>query len=324
MEAPSEPRAVDVGPAPEAIIGRSPWQLFWRRFRQDRVALVGFGFIVVLLTVSILAPVISRVLIHHGPNELHTDLTTDIGLPGVGPSGKFWFGVDRVGRDVFVRTIYGARTSLTVAFIATGLSVTVGIVLGTLAGFFGGWVDALVSRLVDIVLSLPILLLAIGIAAACSITAKGCLAGLIQPGVSLVVAIIALFSWPYIGRIVRGQVLTLREKEFVEAARAQGSTSAGIMFREILPNLAAPIIVYTTLIVPSNILFEASLSFLGVGIPPTTPSWGRMISEAATGQLYIAAWWMLLAPGIALVLTTLAFNLVGDGLRDALDPRMGG
>jgi ABC-type dipeptide/oligopeptide/nickel transport system permease subunit len=181
-----------------------------------------------------------------------------------------------------------------------------------------------VSRIVDIVLSLPILLLAIGIGAACSITARGCLAGLIQPGVSLVVAIIALFNWPYIGRIVRGQVLTLRQKEFVEAARSQGFTNAGIMFREILPNLAAPIIVYTTLIIPSNILFEAALSYLGVGIPQSTPSWGRMISDAASNQLYTAAWWMLLAPGVALVLTTLSFNLVGDGLRDALDPRMGG
>jgi peptide/nickel transport system permease protein len=187
-----------------------------------------------------------------------------------------------------------------VAFFATGIAVGIGIILGTLAGFFGGWVDTGVSRAIDIVLSLPILLLAIGIAAACSITASGCLGGLIQPGISLVVTIIALFSWPYIGRI------------------------SGIMFREILPNLAAPVIVYTTLIIPNNILFEAALSFLGVGIPPTTPSWGRMIAEAAAGQLYIVAWWMLLFPGVALVFTTLAFNLVGDGLRDALDPRMGG
>lgn len=317
------PRPPDLG-VPAGITGRSPWELFWRRFRRDRVALVGLGFIVVLVLLALTAPLISKFVAHHGPNELHTDLTTAIGLPGVGPSKTFWLGIDTVGRDVFVRTIYGARTSLTVAFLATGMAVALGIMLGTLAGFFGGWVDTLVSRAVDVVLSLPILLLAIGIAAACSITAKGCLGGLVQPGVSLVVAIIALFSWPYIGRIVRGQVLSLREKEFVEAARSQGFSSAGVMFREILPNLAAPVIVYTTLIIPNNILFEASLSFLGVGIPPTTPSWGRMISDATNGQLYTAAWWMLLAPGVALVLTTLAFNLVGDGLRDALDPRMGG
>jgi peptide/nickel transport system permease protein len=308
----------------EAIIGRSPWEIFWQRFRRDRVALVGFTFIVFLTLVAVLAPLIAHYIAHRGPNELNSDLTDAIGLPKVGPSTHYWFGVDTVGRDVFVRTVYGARTSLTVAFIATAAAVTIGIVLGTLAGFFGGKVDTAVSRAIDVVLSLPVLLLAIGIAAACSITAKGCLNGLIQPGVSLVVVIIALFSWPYIGRIVRGQVLTLREKEFVEAARAQGSSNARIMFREILPNVVAPIIVYTTLIIPNNILFEASLSFLGVGIPSTTASWGRMIADAATGQLYTAAWWMLVAPGVALVLTTLAFNLVGDGLRDALDPRMGG
>jgi len=307
-----------------AVIGRSPWELFWRRFRKDRVALLGLGFIVLLIMLAITAPLIARFVVQHGPNELNQDLTNEIGLPDVGPSGNYWFGVDTLGRDMFVRTIYGARTSLTVAFLATGLAVGVGIIMGTLAGFFGGWVDTGVSRAIDIVLSLPILLLAIGIAAACSITAAGCLGGLIQPGISLVVAIIALFSWPYIGRIVRGQVLSIREKEFIEASRSLGFTNAGIMFREILPNLAAPVIVYTTLIIPNNILFEAALSFLGVGIPQTTPSWGRMISDAAAGQLYTAAWWMLLFPGMALVFTTLAFNLVGDGLRDALDPRTGG
>jgi peptide/nickel transport system permease protein len=135
---------------------------------------------------------------------------------------------------------------------------------------------------------------------------------------------VALFQWPYIGRVVRGQVLSIREKEFIESSRSLGFTNSGIMFREILPNLAAPVIVLTTLIIPANILIEASLSFLGVGIPPTTPSWGRMIAEAASGQLYTVAWWMLMFPGMALVLTTLSFNLVGDGLRDALDPRMGG
>jgi len=320
----AEPQAPDFGLPAAAVLGRSPWELFWRRFRQDRVALVGLGFIVVLMLVAISAPLIARFVVHHGPNELNNNLVDAIGLPAVGPSKAYWLGVDTVGRDVFVRTIYGARTSLIVAFVATGLAVTLGIVLGTLAGFFGGWVDTLVSRTIDVVLSLPVLLLALGISAACSITAEGCLGGLIQPGVPLVVMLIALFSWPYIARIVRGQVLSLREKEFVEAARSEGFTNLGIMFREILPNLAASIIVYTTLIIPSNIIFEASLSFLGIGIPFTTASWGRMISEAARGQLYTVAWWMLMAPGVALVLTTLAFNLVGDGLRDALDPRTGG
>jgi peptide/nickel transport system permease protein len=309
--------------AESAVSGRSPRQIFWRRFRQDRAAIVGGIFIVLLVTAAISAPLIARFIAHHGANELHSSLVTDIGLPGVGPSKNYWFGVDSNGRDVFVRTIYGARTSLSVAVIATGVAVLVGVALGMLAGFFGGWVDTAISRAMDIVLSLPILLLAIGIAATCSITAKGCLAGLIQPGITLVSAIIALFSWPYIGRIVRGQVLTLREKEFVQAARALGAGSPRIMFREVLPNLAAPIIVYTTLIIPNNILFESALSYLGVGIPQTTPSWGRMIADATAGQLYTAAWWMLAFPGLFLVMTTLAFNLLGDGLRDALDPRYG-
>ena len=306
-----------------AILGRSLTQIFWHRFRRDKAALAGVVFIVLLVVLAVGSPFVARVIAHHGPNQIHDELRNDIGLPAIGPSGNYWFGVDTLGRDVFVRTVYGARTSLTVALIATGLSVVIGVLLGTMAGFLGGWVDTAVSRTIDIVLSLPILLFAIGIAASCSITVTGCLGGLIQPGISLVAAIIALFSWPYIGRIVRGQVLSLRSKEFVEASRALGSSSPRIMFREILPNTFAPIIVYTTLIIPNNILFESALSFLGVGIPQTTPSWGRMIADATGNQLYLVAWWMLAFPGLALILTTLSFNLVGDGLRDALDPRLG-
>jgi len=318
----TEPQVRHDGTEP-VVTGRTPRQIFWGRFKQDKAAIAGGIFIIFLVTAGICAPLIARFIAHHGPNELHNDLTTGIGLPGVGPSKAYWFGVDTIGRDMFVRTIYGARTSLTVAVIATGLAVFLGVVLGTLAGFFGGWTDTVVSRTMDIVLSLPVLLLGIGIAATCSVTATGCLGGLIQPGISLVCAIIALFTWPYIGRIVRGQTLTLRQKEFIESSRALGARSGRIMFREILPNLAAPIIVYTTLIIPNNILFESALSFLGVGIPQTTPSWGWMISNATAGQLYTAAWWMLFFPGLFLVLTTLAFNLLGDGLRDALDPRFG-
>jgi len=311
----------ELGVEPSEIIGRSPWQIFWKRFRRDRVAMVAAGFLVILFLVAILAPVIASSVVGHGPNDLYRETLSDIGLPEVGPSSEFWFGVDTSGRDVFVRTIYGARTSLLIAVLATFVAVLLGIILGSLAGFYGGWVDTLISRTIDIVLSLPVLLFSIGIAATCSITAEGCLGGLVEPGVTLVTMVIALFTWPYIGRIVRGQVLSIREKEFIEAAKSIGARNTRIMFRDILPNLAAPIIVYGTLIIPSNILFEAALSFLGVGIPPDTPSWGRMISEASRGQLYTVAWWMLFFPGMALVLTTLAFNLVGDGLRDALDPR---
>jgi peptide/nickel transport system permease protein len=303
------------------VIGRTPWQIFWKRFRKDKVAVVAAGFIVVLVVLALSAPFIANDVVHHGPNDLYSDTLDEISAPKVGPSSAFWFGVDSSGRDVFVRTVYGARTSLTVALLATSFAVIIGIILGSLAGFHGGWVDTLISRTIDLILSLPVLLFAIGIAAACSITAAGCLGGLVQPGISLVTAIIALFTWPYIGRIVRGQVLTIRNKEFIEAARSVGAGSGRILLRDVLPNLAAPIIVYGTLIIPSNILFEAALSYLSIGIPQGTPSWGRMISEASGGQLYTVAWWMLFFPGMALVLTTLAFNLVGDGLRDALDPR---
>jgi peptide/nickel transport system permease protein len=170
----------------------------------------------------------------------------------------------------------------------------------------------------DVVLAFPILLLAIGLASACSL-GNGCVGGLIQPGETTLIVVIALSSWPYIGRIIRGQVLSLREKEFVEASRSLGASNWRIMRREILPNLVAPIIVYTSLILPTNILYEAALSFLGVGVEPPTASWGQMI--AAASPVFDSAWWYMLFPGLALVMTVLAFNLVGDGLQDALDPR---
>jgi peptide/nickel transport system permease protein len=210
-----------------------------------------------------------------------------------------------------------------VALIATGISVTIGIVLGMTAGFFRGKVDTIISRTIDIILSLPLLLFAIGIAAACSTEKEGCqiLFLSVKPGLSLVIFIIALFSWPYIARIVRGNTLSLREKEFIEASRSLGAGNFRIMFFEVLPNLVAPIIVYATLIIPANIVFEAALSFLGLGVPQHTPSWGRMLSEAT--RLLEVAPWLMIFPALFLITTTLAFNLLGDGLRDALDPRTG-
>ena len=310
------------GPVPEGrVIGRTPWQIFWRRFKRDRVALAGAVFIILLIAIAALAPLIAK-LAGHGPNELFDSATNSFGLP-IGPSAHFWFGADRAGRDVFVRTVYGARTSLTVAFVATGIATLIGVTLGLIAGFVKGSIDTIISRLIDIVLSLPLLLFALGISTACSVSKNGCLHGLIQPGLRLVVSVIALFTWPYIARIVRGQVLSLREREFIEASHAMGASGWRVMLVEILPNLAAPIIVYTTLIIPSNILFEAALSFLGVGIPQTSPSWGRMLADASDSQLFTYAWWMMLFPGMFLLFTTLAFNLVGDGLRDALDPKSG-
>ena len=317
LEEQFEPGAGDTVVAARA---RSSCELFRPRFMQDKAAVFGAVVIAVLVVLALAAPLFAK-LTGHGPNELFGDemLTPDLGLPK-GPNAQFWFGGDTVGRDVFVRTMYGARTSLIVAIVATGLAALIGIAVGMLAGYRGGVTDTIVSRAADVFLSMPILLFAIGVATVCSISPNGCLGGLLQPGLSLVIGVIALFTWPNMARLVRGQVFTLREKEFVEASRSLGAGSFRIMFRELLPNLLAPIVVYATLLVPANILFEAALSFLGVGVPQTTPSWGRMLSEAASGQLFTYAWWMMLFPGLFLLLTTLAFNMVGDGLRDALGP----
>ncbi len=309
------------GPAEGAteVVGRSPWQIFWSRFKSDRVAVASLIFIGFLILLALAAGWISKNIVHHGPNELFVfRMLDEYSLPK-GPNKQFWFGADGAGRDLFVRVLYGARTSLIVAVFATGLELVVGVVLGIIAGFYRGKVDTAISRLMDIVLSLPVLLLALGLVSACGISDKGCLGGLIRPGLLLVSYVIGLFSWPYIARIVRGQVLSLREREFIEAARAMGASNMRIMFREVLPNLLAPLIVYSTLIIPTNILFEASLSYLGIGVPATTPSWGREISDAS--QIFDAAWWTMFFPGMFLLFTTLAFNLVGDGLRDAFDPR---
>jgi peptide/nickel transport system permease protein len=310
------------GEGEHAIVGRSPSELFWRRFRQDKFAVGGLIFIILLILMAIFAPLIASHVAHHKPNQIfvYTELN-DYGLPK-GPDAKFWFGADANGRDLFVNVMYGARTSLIVAFFATGIAMVIGVVLGIMAGFYRGKVDTVISRLIDVVLSLPVLLLALGLVSACGLSDTGCLGGLIKPGLLLVAYVIGLFSWPYVARIVRGQVLSLREKEFVEAARAQGSTNGRIMRREVLPNIVAPIIVYTTLIVPSNILFEATLSFLGIGVPPTTPSWGGQISDATS--IFQVAPWTMIFPGLFLFGTTIAFNLVGDGMRDALDPKSAG
>jgi peptide/nickel transport system permease protein len=299
------------------VVGRSPGELFWRRFRRDRFALAGVVVILLIVVMAVVAPFVERNIAHHDKNLVNLLALDEFGLPS-GPRAEYWFGVDTAGRDLFVRAVYGARTSLTIAVVATGISVVIGVVLGLLSGFYRGKVDTFISRFTDVIMSLPVLLLALGLVSACGLSKDGCLYGVLSPGLTLVSIVIGLFSWPYISRIVRGQVLSLREKEFVEASRSLGASNWRIVFREILPNVAAPIIVYSTLIIPNNVLFEAALSFLGVGVPPEVPSWGRMLADASRN---IESWWLMLFPGLFLLLTTLAFNLVGDGLRDALDPR---
>jgi peptide/nickel transport system permease protein len=305
------------GPAGGAL-ARSPWRLFWRRLRHDRVALVALGFIVLLVVVAIAAPLIVRIAGVPGPYVQNPNALDAFGSP-TGPSAAHPFGVDQLGRDVFARVLYGARTSLEVGVVGTAIATVIGTLVGLLAGFYRGLTDTLLSRFTDVVLCFPVLLVGLGLGAACSV--RGCVKGAIQPGVSTIVAIVALFNWTYIARIVRGQVLSLREREFVEAARTLGASNARIVFREILPNLTAPLIVYASLLIPANILLEAALSFLGVGVRAPSASWGQMLADAT--PIFNTAWWYMLFPGLALLLTVLAFNLLGDGLQDALNPRGG-
>ncbi len=296
---------------------RSPLQLFWRRFRRDRIALVSLAFILVLIIVAIAAPLVVSLLGLPGPDVQNPNLTNTFGSP-LGPSLAHPFGVDPLGQDVASRVIYGTRVSLIVGILGTGIAAVLGTIVGLLAGYYRGLTDTLLSRLVDVVLSIPILLLGLGLGAACQV--RGCLGGHIQPGLSVIIFLIALVNWTYIARIVRGLVLSLREQEFIAAARSQGASNARIMTREILPNLLAPIIVYASLLIPQNILLEAALSYLGVGVRPPTASWGQML--AAATPIFNTAWWYMAFPGIALLLTVLAFNLLGDGLQDALNPRI--
>jgi len=310
------PGPMDFPVAQNGIAARSPLQLFWRRFRQDRVALVSLAFIALLIVVAIAAPLVVKLLGLPGPDVQNSNLTNQFGSP-LGPSLAHPFGVDQLGQDVASRVIYGTRVSLIVGILGTAIATLLGTVVGLLAGFYGGWIDTVLSRFVDVVLAIPVLLLGLGLGAACEV--RGCLDGHVQSGLGVIIFLIALVNWTYIARIVRGRVLSLREQEFVEAARSQGASGARIMLREILPNLLAPIVVYSSLLIPQNILLEAALSFLGVGVRPPTASWGQMI--AAATPIFNTAWWYMVFPGIALLLTVLAFNLLGDGLQDALNPR---
>ncbi len=298
---------------------KSASRLFWERFRDDKAALFAASVIFLLALIAIFGGPLAAKITGHPNTEQYQDIMQDsFGLPK-GPNGNFWFGADGEGRDLFVRTMYGARTSLLVGVVASGIAVLIGLVFGLIAGYFRGFVDTALSRVGDVMLAMPQLLISIGIVAACNSNKNGCVAGLIQPGVPLVICVIVIFSWPYIARIVRGFTLSLREREFVEASRSLGAGDFRIIFREIVPNLIGPIIVYTTLLIPQSILFEAALSYLGLGVPPDTASWGGLLNDAQ--RFYDTAWWLMLFPGLFLVLTTLAFNLLGDGLRDALDVR---
>src|SRR5688500_9183366 len=279
-------------------------------------------FLVVLILLAVLAPLVVKIFGAPGPDERDTGALDPFFATPTGPSAEHIFGVDQIARDVFSRTIYGARVSLIVAFSATALATLAGLGAGLPAGYLRGWVDTAISRSVDVLLAIPYLLLATGLAAACTLGQTGgggggCLGGLVKPGLGVVIFVISFTSWTYMARIVRGQTLSLREKEFVEASRAAGASNSRIIFREILPNLTAPIVVYASILVPQVILYEAALSFLGVGVNDQ-PSWGQMI-PAASG-LFPDAWWYMFFPGVVLLATVLAFNLIGDAMQDALNP----
>jgi ABC-type dipeptide/oligopeptide/nickel transport system permease subunit len=309
-------------PGGVAIEGRSLGRIAWNRLKRDRVAMGGGIVIILLILVAIFAPLIVK-LLGHPPNEFHQNLIdaslfTPKGRFG-GISRNFLFGLEpENGRDLFSRVVYGSQVSLLIAFLATALSVIIGSVLGVVSGYFGGWVDTIISRTMDVFLAFPLLLFAIALAGVIPDKAFGMSGDTLRK--ALLVFIIGFFNWPYVGRIIRGQTLSLREREFVESARSLGARAPYIIFREILPNLIAPILVYSTLLIPTNILFEAALSFLGVGIRPPTATWGGMLSEAV--QYYQVAPHFMIFPGLAIFVTVLAFNLFGDGLRDALDPRL--
>ncbi len=302
-----EETAPAVAPATGEFVGRGPWSLAWRRLRSDKVAMGSLAVIVLMVLVAVFAPVFVH-LTGHGPNmQYHQAGLTPDGLPKP-PSSTFWLGTDDLGRDILVRIAYGARISLGVGVLATLFTVVVGVALGLLAGFLGGWVDLVLARLIDLVLSIPFLLVAIAL-----VSVSG-------PSLEITILVIGMFSWASMARIVRGQVLFLKEREFVEAARSLGASDLRIMFVDVLPNVLAPVIVYTTLLIPVVIVVQATLSFLGLGLPAPAADWGGMISEAQ--NYYTVAWWFVAFPSLALLITTIAFNLFGDGVRDAVDPRI--
>ncbi|MGJ8586111.1 MAG: ABC transporter permease [Marinosulfonomonas sp.] len=290
------------------VIQRGSAALTMRRLLRDPATLIAFTFIVALTLFAIFAP-LTEMWTGHTTIEQYRDIgMSPMGLP-VGPNSDFLMGTDQLGRDVFVRLAYGARISLAVGVLASLAAAALGVTIGMCAGFFGGWVDTILGRLMDLVMSVPFLLCALA------------LVSVFGPSLTLSVSVIVFFSWTTIGRVIRAESGSIAKREFIQASRSMGASNLSILVRDVLPNLAVPIIIYTTMMIPSSIVFEATLSFLGLGIVPPTPSWGGMLADAGANSIYLVAWWLVVFPGFALLFTTLAFNILGDGLRDALDPQ---
>nr|WP_218043332.1 oligopeptide ABC transporter permease [Oryzomonas sagensis] len=272
--------------------------VFWPRLARNRFAVAGAIVVLLMLAVALLAPVI----VHFGPNEINAREVLDP------PSLRHWFGTDDLGRDVFSRVVYGARISLLVGFAAAGIAVLIGTVLGLVAGFYGGWVDNILMRVVDIMFCFPTFFLILAV-----IT-------FLRPSIWYIMIVIGLTGWMGVARLVRAETLSIREMDYIMAARCIGCSDRRIIFRHILPNAVSPALVAATLGIAGAILTESALSFLGIGVQPPTPSWGNILTS---GKDYIEfAWWLSLFPGLAILVTVLAYNLLGEGVRDALDPRI--
>jgi peptide/nickel transport system permease protein len=276
-------------------------QDFWKRFRRDRLAMLGLATIALLLFVGLFAPVISP----YNPNEQFFDGLTLEGSP-LPPGERFWFGTDTNGRDQLSRLLFGARTSLLIGIIANGIAVIIGSFLGVTAGYLRGPAGATIMRLTDLMMAFPPLLLAIALAA------------ILKPGLAIIIIVIALVNWVQIARVIYSETVALAERDYIEAARALGAGPLRILFRHLLPHLVPTITVYATLGIATTVLLEAMLSFLGRGVQPPTPAWGMMIFESQS--YFLSAPWLVFIPGAAILILALSFNLVGDGLRDALDP----
>jgi peptide/nickel transport system permease protein len=287
---------------PEQVQIRGFWRSVWLRLRRDRAALAGAGLVALIVLVGAAAPLLTP----YDPLTLYPDGLSAKGQP-LPASRQFLFGTDKVGRDLFTRVIYGARITLLIGAMGSMLAVAVGVLLGSIAGYIGGWLETVIMRFTDIMLSIPKLLLALALAA------------MLRPSVGIVIVVIMIANWTYVARIVYGEILSLKQQDFVLAARAVGVPSRRVLVRHLLPHLVSIIVVYTTLGISTAVGLEAALGYLGLGVPPPTPTWGTMVSEGQAA--YMFAPWLVLYPGLAILLTVLGFNLLGDGLRDAIDPR---
>ncbi len=340
--------STDVAPAGAALIdagvelatdgmpirARGYWEQVWLRFKRDKVAIAGGIFIVFLVLAAFVGAPIAAKLLGHGPNDQYYTAVDPTTLLPLGPlahvqdplnpakTSFFILGSDStLGRDEFLRLLYGAQVSIEVAFFATFFAVIIGTVLGAVAGYYRGWIDTVISRVTEITMAFPFLLFAIALASTVGYRLDAITFGFLGNGVFTLVLIFSLFGWFYPARIIRSVAMSLREKEFIEAARMVGASDWRIIRSHLLPHLIAPIIVYATLAVASYVLAEAGLSYLGLGIKLPTASWGNLLQSAS--DYYTSQPWLMVWPGLAVLLTTLAFNLLGDGLRDAFDPRAG-